>query len=81
MSREEEAGFIEALKRSDAVDLVSWATTLIEIGLARLEVGAEATALLTGGSCSWKWFQERVRAHSLFKVSRNSRCCATRGPS
>ncbi len=63
----EEAGFIEALKRGDAVDLVSWATTLIEIGLARLEVGAEATALLTGGSCSWKWFQERVRAHSLFK--------------
>src|SRR5689334_8491645 len=57
----EEAEFIKALREGREVDLKAWGTRLIETGLRKLQVGEGATAVLTGGSCNWRWFLEHVR--------------------
>ncbi len=58
----EEAEFINALHQGEQVDLKAWGTRLIETGLKKLAVGEGATAVLTGGSCNWRWFLEHVRS-------------------
>jgi molecular chaperone DnaK len=58
----EEAEFINALHKGEPVDLKAWGTRLIETGLKKLDVGEGATAVLTGGSCNWRWFLEHVRS-------------------
>jgi hypothetical protein len=58
----EEREFVEALRNGQPVDLKAWGTRLIETGLQKLAVGDEAIAILTGGSCNWKWFIDHVRS-------------------
>jgi len=57
----EERAFVEAAQQGAPVDLKAWGASLIETGLRQLEVADGATAMLTGGSCNWRWFLERVR--------------------
>src|SRR5207253_67331 len=49
------------------VDLEAWGLCLIDTGLKELAVGEGATAVLTGGSCNWRWFLEHVRATAPFQ--------------
>jgi len=65
--RPEEEHFVNALMAGRSVDLRGWANVLIEAGLMNLRVAEGANALLTGGSCSWKWFQDLIKEHALFK--------------
>src|SRR5215510_12606236 len=62
----EEREFVEAAQQGAPVDLKAWGARLIETGLRKLEVADGATAVLTGGSCNWRWFLEHVRATPLF---------------
>jgi hypothetical protein len=62
----EEREFVDALHRGEAVDLKAWGTRLVETGLRKLAVGEGATAVLTGGSCNWRWFLEHVRTIEPF---------------
>jgi hypothetical protein len=64
--RPEESAFVHALRAGQPVDLRVWGTTLIEAGLQKLSVRAGATAILTGGSCNWKWFSDHVRGIGPF---------------
>lgn len=63
----EEQRFAEALRSGQPVNLEAWGRTLIDEGLARLAVGDKAIAILTGGSCNWRWFQDEICAHDLFR--------------
>jgi hypothetical protein len=63
----EEQRFAEALRAGRPVNLEAWGRMLIEEGLARLAIGDKAVAILTGGSCNWKWFKDEVNAHDLFR--------------
>jgi Hsp70 protein len=62
----EEREFVEAAQQGAPVDLKAWGARLIETGLRKLDVADGATAVLTGGSCNWRWFLEHVRATPLF---------------
>src|ERR1051325_5841144 len=62
----EEKTFAERMLRREPVNLQAWGNTLIDAGLDKLKVQSGAVAVLTGGSCSWKWFQDHVRQHRLF---------------
>lgn len=62
----EEREFVEAAYRGHPVDLKAWGSRLLETGLRKLEVSDDATAVLTGGSCNWRWFLEHVRATAPF---------------
>jgi hypothetical protein len=62
----EEREFIEAAQRGAPIDLKAWGARLIETGLRKLNVADGATAVLTGGSCNWRWFLEHVRATAPF---------------
>lgn len=61
-----EREFIEAALAGAPVDLKAWGAHLIETGLRKLAVGDGATAVLTGGSCNWRWFLDHVRATAPF---------------
>src|SRR5262249_15138812 len=58
----QEREFVDKLKRGEPIDLKAWGVRLIETGMAALDVGDGATAVLTGGSCNWRWFLEHVRS-------------------
>ena len=58
----QEREFVDKLKRGEPIDLKAWGVRLIEAGMAALDVGEGATAVLTGGSCNWRWFLEHVRS-------------------
>jgi hypothetical protein len=62
----EEREFVEAAQQGAPVDLKAWGACLIETALRKLEVGDDATAVLTGGSSNWRWFLEHVRAAAPF---------------
>ena len=62
----EERVFVEALKARRPVDLRAWGAVLIDEGLSKLRVGSGSTAILTGGSSNWKWFQSDVGDRSVF---------------
>jgi molecular chaperone DnaK (HSP70) len=64
--RPEEREFFEALRNGRPVNLQAWGRMLISEGLSKLKVGEMSSAILTGGSCNWKWFQDEVVAHELF---------------
>jgi hypothetical protein len=63
----EEHRFAEALRKGQPVNLEAWGRMLVDEGLAKLAIGDKATAILTGGSCNWKWFRDEVCAHDLFR--------------
>jgi Hsp70 protein len=63
----EEREFFDALRDGRAVDLQAWGRRLIEVGLRRLAIDEKSIAVLTGGSCNWKWFQDEVLAQAPFK--------------
>jgi hypothetical protein len=66
-TRPEEYRFADALLNGQPVNLEAWGRMLIDEGLAKLGVGDKAIAILTGGSCNWKWFQHEIWAHELFR--------------
>jgi hypothetical protein len=61
-----EREFVNALLDGKATDLQAWGQTLVTEGLRQLRVGSNAIAVLTGGSCNWKWFKDIVRASGPF---------------
>jgi hypothetical protein len=63
----EEREFFYPLLDGRAVDLQAWGRRLIEVGLRRLSIDDKSIAVLTGGSCNWKWFQDEVFAQAAFK--------------
>ena len=63
----EEREFVEKLKAGGPVDLEAWGLRLVDTGLKKLAVGEGATAVLTGGSCNWRWFLEHVRSIPPFQ--------------
>lgn len=63
----EEREFFDPLLAGQAVDLQAWGQRLIEVGLRKLAIDDKSIAVLTGGSCNWKWFQDGVYAQAPFK--------------
>jgi hypothetical protein len=63
----EEREFFDPLLDGRAVDLEAWGRRLIEVGLHKLAIDDKSIAVLTGGSCNWKWFQDEVFAQPAFK--------------
>ncbi|HLH92709.1 MAG TPA: Hsp70 family protein [Xanthobacteraceae bacterium] len=63
----EEQRFADALRDGQPVNLEAWGRMLIDEGLAKLSVGDKAVAILTGGSTNWKWFQDEICGHDLFR--------------
>ncbi|HEY4919177.1 MAG TPA: hypothetical protein VII40_03675 [Xanthobacteraceae bacterium] len=66
-TRPEEHRFAQALRNGQPVNLEAWGRMLIDEGIAKLAVGDRAIAILTGGSSNWKWFQDEICAHDLFR--------------
>jgi hypothetical protein len=65
-ARPEEQEFVAALQAGDVVDLKAWGFRLIECGVEELRVGESAKAVLTGGSCNWRWFYDYLRSMEPF---------------
>jgi Hsp70 protein len=63
----EEREFFDPLLDGREVDLQAWGRRLIEVGLRKLAVDDKSIAVLTGGSCNWKWFQDEVYAQPPFQ--------------